>query len=157
MAIRVPGLAAPALLAAALAWPPAGVPAAPPTTYIARMKGTNETPAHDIKATGTATFRLTGNTLYYRISVSNLTGSPMAAHIHVGAVGVAGPPVFTFPLKHPAASGVIDSGSVDLTGDLGRGVTGDSLKVLLNNGHAYVNVHTRQYAGGEIRGQIEKG
>ncbi len=158
MAIRVLGLAAPAFMAVALTWPTGSVPGSQqPLSYIARMKGTNETPAHDVPGTGTATFRLTGNTLYYRIRVAHLTGTPTMAHIHVGAVGASGPPILTFPLRHAAATGVIDSGSVKLTGDLGHGVSGDSLKVLLNNGHAYVNVHSKQYPGGEIRGQIEKG
>ncbi len=125
-------------------------------TYVARMMGTNETPAHDVKGTGTATFRLDGNRLYYRISVMDLSGTPTMAHIHVGAVGASGPPIYTFPLKYPKASGVIDSGSVMLSGDMGHGVSGDSLKTLLGNGHAYVNVHTKEYPGGEIRGQIQK-
>jgi hypothetical protein len=33
-------------------------------------------------------------------------------------------------------------------------VSGDSLLVLLNNGNAYVNIHTQNRTGGEIRGQI---
>jgi CHRD domain len=124
--------------------------------YIARLKGSNETPAHEIRGTGTADFRLDGKTLYYMITVSGLSGTATMAHIHVGAVGVAGPVVWGFPLKYPADSGTIDSGSVHLVGDLGHGVTGDSLITLLNNGNAYVNVHTGQYPGGEIRGQIVK-
>jgi len=157
MAIRFAALAAPALLTAVSIWPVGGAAAAQAPSYIARMKGTNETPAHDVPGTGTATFRVTGNTLYYRISVNHLSGTPTMAHIHVGAVGASGPPILTFPLRHPAATGVIDSGSVALSADLGHGVSGDSLKVLLGNGHAYVNVHTKEYPGGEIRGQIEKG
>ena len=124
--------------------------------YVAHLKGVNETPAHDIKATGTANFRLEGRTLYYAIMVSGLSGKPTMAHIHRGAVGVAGPVVYGFPLKYPADSGTIDSGSVHLQGNLGHGVSGDSLMTLLNNGHAYVNVHTKRYPGGEIRGQITK-
>jgi hypothetical protein len=53
-------------------------------------------------------------------------------------------------------------------GELGApvGMTMDSLLVLLRNGHAYVNVHTRGpvnatthsggHGGGEIRGQVVK-
>jgi hypothetical protein len=37
-----------------------------------------------------------------------------------------------------------------------KGVSGDSLKVLLNNGNAYVNVHTAAHGAGEIRGQVAK-
>jgi hypothetical protein len=34
--------------------------------------------------------------------------------------------------------------------------TFDSLMTRLNNGTAYVNVHTRRNPGGEIRGQITR-
>ena len=43
---------------------------------------------------------------------------------------------------------------VDLTQDASAGVRGDSLKTLLSNGNAYVNVHTGNFPDGEIRGQV---
>lgn len=153
MSSRIFGLAAGAVLVAG--W--TGRPADSSPSFVARMTGAQETPANNAKATGTATFTLDGTKLEYSISVRDLSGPPTMAHIHVGAGGVAGPPVYTFTLKGGAGtSGTISSGSVDLTKTASAGVSGDSLKALLNNGNAYVNVHTKNFPGGEIRGQVMK-
>ncbi len=56
----------------------------------------------------------------------------------------------------PVASGTVAEGSIDLTKDVSPGISGDSLKALLNNGNAYVNVHTAAHVPGEIRGQVSK-
>ena len=124
-------------------------------TYTAQMTGASETPATDSKATGTATFELSGTHLRYTLSVKGLSGPATMAHIHVGAAGVSGPPVYSFTVKK-LASGTLAKGSIDLAKEVGKGVSGDSLKTLLANGGAYVNVHTAAHPGGEIRGQIEK-
>ena len=123
--------------------------------YMAKMNGATETPPNTEKATGTATLTLAGNQLRYTITVQGLSGPATAAHIHLGKVGVSGPPVYTFTIKK-IADGTLAEGSVDLTKDVSTGVSGDSLKVLLNNGNAYVNVHTAAHGAGEIRGQVAK-
>jgi Cu/Zn superoxide dismutase len=123
--------------------------------YTAEMTGSSETPATKSTATGTATLTLTGSMLHYDVTVHNLSNTATAAHIHVGAVGVAGPPVYTFTIKH-LKDGTVASGTIDLAKGANPGVSGDSLKTLLNNGNAYVNVHTATNPGGEIRGQVMK-
>lgn len=123
--------------------------------YVANMSGAQETPSNGVLGTGTATFNIIDTKLHYLVRVSRLSGAPTAAHIHVGAVGVAGPPVYTFVLKSGAGmNGAIAEGMFDLTTAASAGVSGDSLKVLLANGNAYVNVHTAAHPGGEVRGQI---
>jgi len=124
--------------------------------FSAAMNGGAETPATTVKGTGVATFTLDGNRLTYVVEVHDLSGPPTMAHIHVGAVGKSGPPVFTFPLEHKVATGNIAQGTIDLSKPVSTGVSGDSLKALLADGNAYVNVHTAAHPGGEIRGQIEK-
>ncbi len=124
--------------------------------YVAHMTAANETPANTSTATGTATFSLSGNRLSYRVTVKDLSGPATMAHIHVGATGASGPPVYSFEIKK-VASGTLARGSIDLTKEVSKGVSGDSLKTLLANGNAYVNVHTAAHPGGEIRGQVEKG
>ncbi len=68
---------------------------------------------------------------------------------------MAGPPVLTFTVK-PVADGMVADDSVDLMKEVSKGVSGDSLRTLMANGNAYVNVHTAKYPGGEIRGQVVK-
>ncbi|HEY4321962.1 MAG TPA: CHRD domain-containing protein [Gemmatimonadales bacterium] len=151
MSLRLAGLAAGVVLLAG--W--TAQSAARSVNYVARMNGAQETPANNTKATGSATLSLDGTKLHYSVEVHDLSGPATAAHIHVGATGVAGPPVFTFPIKAGVGmSGNVSEGTIDLTRDASTGVSGDSLKILLNNGHAYINVHTKNFPGGEIRGQV---
>ncbi len=124
--------------------------------YTATMNAASETPANASTATGTANFVLNGNELHFTVTVNGLSGPATMAHIHVGAKGAAGPPVYSFDIKK-MASGTLAEGDIDLTKEVSKGVSGDSLKTLLNNGDAYVNVHTAAHPGGEIRGQVMKG
>jgi hypothetical protein len=150
MSPRILGLSAGAVLIAAWTTRPAISPA-----YTAQMTGAQETPANNAKGTGTANFTIDGTKLHYTVAVRGLSGAPTAAHIHVGAAGMAGPPVYSFAIKAGSGmSGTISEGTVDLTKDASAGVSGDSLKKLLNNGNAYVNVHTKNFPNGEIRGQV---
>ncbi len=123
--------------------------------YEAQLNAASETPANTSTATGTATFVLNGNRLRYTVTVLGLSGPATMAHIHVGAKGASGPPVYSFKINKVAA-GTLAQGYVDLSKEVSKGVSGDSLKTLLANGDAYVNVHTAAHPGGEIRGQIEK-
>ena len=108
-------------------------------------------------ATGTATLTLTGNdTLTYTVTVANLTAAATASHIHVGTAAVSGPVVNGFVVNAGVTSGVVTSGTIILSNLVAASgqISGDSLRVLLDNGNAYVNVHTSTYPAGEIRGQI---
>ena len=135
------------------------VPAPTKITYVSNLNAANENnAANKSTATGTATYTLTGNSLAFTISVSGLTGPATASHIHVGAAGVNGGVLQGF-VTGSVATGNLTSGTIDLSQPVTTGtstITGDSLKVLLNNGNAYTNVHTAQFGGGEIRGQIIK-
>jgi hypothetical protein len=124
-----------------------------PITYNVDMKASSETPPNMSTGTGHATLNLSGNMLYYTVTVRDISGPPTAAHIHVGKPGVAGPPVYTFGVKS-VTSGTVAEGSIDLSKIAGPGVSGDSLRVILANGTAYINVHTAKNPGGEIRGQV---
>jgi hypothetical protein len=124
-----------------------------PITYTIDMKAALETPATDSKGSGHAKLTVGEHKLRYEIDVSDLSGPATMAHIHIGQMGKAGPPIVTFPVK-ASASGKIADGTVDLNAGMAKGVSADSLMVLLNNGSAYINVHTAAHPGGEIRGQI---
>jgi len=77
----------------------------------------------------------------WRLKFSRLTGRALAAHIHIGQRGKAGPVVV--PLCGPCRSGA--KGTASLTTATVRA---------LENGRAYVNIHTKKNPAGEIRGQI---
>jgi hypothetical protein len=121
------------------------------------LNGANEKPnAVTTPATGTATYVLTGNELAYTITVNGLTSNTTMSHIHVGSSAVAGPIVVPYTV-YAIQNGLVTTGVIDLSKPVASGantITGDSLRVLLNNGNAYTNVHTGTNPGGEIRGQI---
>jgi len=83
----------------------------------------------------------TTGTIAWRLRFSKLTGRAIAAHIHVGRVGRAGPVLVA--LCGPCRNG--QRGTANLTA---------AALAALEAGRGYVNVHTPRNAGGEIRGQI---
>jgi CHRD domain len=103
-----------------------------PTGTLARAGGTFTAAVSKSGATGTAAWRL---------SFSRLTGRAVAAHIHLGRPGRAGP--VAVALCGPCRNGV--RGSATLRAPV---------LAALEAGRAYVNVHTARNPGGEIRGQI---
>ena len=133
--------------------------------FQAHLNGGAEVPPATTNAQGEAIFRLSkdGNSIYYKLIVSNIENVRMA-HIHLGAAGTNGGfVVWLYPSAPPMQlipgrfDGVLAEGTIT-SSDLVNGLAGGSLTDLLNemkSGNAYVNVHTDQYPGGEIRGQIK--
>ena len=109
----------------------------------ARLNAAQETPSPKAAARGTGAFSATlnGRTLTWRLTFARLTGRAVAAHIHLGAQGSAGP--VAVPLCGPCVSGVHHSVAVT-----------PKVRTALAGGTAYVNVHTSRNPAGEIRGQI---
>jgi CHRD domain len=110
------------------------------------LAGDTETPAGDPVATGSATVRVRSGRarVCYSLVVRDLSGRAVAAHIHRGAAGVAGPVVI--PLKTPNASGKA-SGCAKASKALVRAI-------LRRPSRYYVNVHTREFPGGAVRAQL---
>ena len=157
--MRVRLIAVASLLAVVVAYACSDSTSPADTRYISTMTGPNERPTPNTSAaTGTATYVLTGNLLTYTVTVSGLTAPASGSHIHIGASTVAGPIIVPYTVS-ATQNGVVTSGTIDLTYPIVSGsssITGDSLKVLLENGNAYTNVHNSSFPGGEIRGQIVK-
>jgi hypothetical protein len=109
--------------------------------FSADLSGAAETPANASPATGTgiATLAPDGSALVYDISYSGLGSAETAAHFHRGAPGVPGPVVYPLPATNPKR------GSQALTA---RDVAD------LHAGRWYINIHTADFSGGEIRGQL---
>lgn len=103
-------------------------------------------------ATGQATFtRFSDNTVSYRIDVGNIQ-NVTAAHIHEGGPGATGPIIVGFFGGLFNGTGLLAEGTFspsDVTG-----MEFDELITRMGTGTVYLNVHTQQHAGGEIRGQI---
>jgi CHRD domain len=78
----------------------------------------------------------------WKITFSHLSGKAIAAHIHIGKPGKAGPVVLA--LCGPCKSG-----------QKGSGMLTHAQFAKLEAGAGYVNVHTTKNPGGEIRGQIK--
>jgi hypothetical protein len=110
------------------------------------LAGENETPAGDPVATGSATVRVRSGRarVCYSLVARDLSGRAVAAHIHRGAAGTAGPIVI--PLKTPNASGKA-SGCAKASKSLVKAI-------LARPSRFYVNVHTREFLGGAIRAQL---
>lgn len=139
--------------------------------FSARLTGDNEVPPVNTDATGR--IRLIVNSAQdavdYQISLSNLNGIVTGAHIHSGGSGTNGPIVANLNVHGAFASASAGGGgggsattststggtvtSADLKGPLaGKQISG--LIKLIEDGKAYVNVHTDQNPDGEIRGQL---
>jgi CHRD domain-containing protein/PEP-CTERM motif-containing protein len=144
-----------------------------PMTFVANLNSANENnPADMSTATGLATVILdpTAQTLQVNTTFSGLTSLDQAAHIHCCAplgtnAGVATTvPAFPdFPLN--VLSGTYTSAVFDLTQPLiynpafvtAQGGLSQAETALINgieNGQTYFNIHTVNFPGGEIRGQL---
>jgi hypothetical protein len=113
------------------------------------MTGTQETPAVSTTATGTidANYNRLTRTLSYSITFSGLSDSAVAAHIHgIGEVGILAPVIQTFNgfprRKDGSYSGTLLIDGVKFT------------EADLIARRYYINIHSKTYSGGEIRGQL---
>ena len=106
----------------------------------ATLTGKAETPKGDPDGSGTAEVKITGTKVCWEIHVAKV-GTIMAAHIHKGRPGVAGPVVVPFG-KTFASKGCTTSPAA---------VTAAILK---SPSAYYVNVHNAKYPGGALRGQL---
>jgi hypothetical protein len=136
----------------------------PATHFAATLNSASETPTPpnpNASATGTASYTVNGTTVDYSVPYSGLSGNISAAHIHVGAAGVAGTVVVPLTLPSPrTASGTL-TGSFTAT-NVAAGTSGsttiaagdlDSLLAAMRAGNTYTNLHTGSNPNGEIRGQ----
>jgi hypothetical protein len=105
--------------------------------------GAEETPPVTTSASGSGTIKIADDkTVSGSIKTQGIDG--IAAHIHVGAPGVAGPPIITL---EKSADGVwsVPAGA-KLT---------DEQYASFKAGNLYVNVHSQEHKPGEIRAQLK--
>lgn len=93
---------------------------------------------------GSGTLSLAGNVLTYSIQYGSLTSEAVAAHIH-GPADASQSAGVLFPLNGVSGTSGTLSGTQVLTAD-------QIADLVL--GKTYVNIHTTNFGGGEIRGQV---
>jgi len=127
-----------------------------------------EVPVRDSQGQSQAIFHLSkdGDALTFKLIASNIEGVTQS-HIHCGPPGVNGPVVvflYGFNPAGVAPNGILNQGTITAANVIARpasaicpgGVASlDDVIEKMNNGGAYVNVHTLVFPGGEIRGDIE--
>jgi len=108
-----------------------------------QLTGAQEVPPNDSKAVGSGSIKIDpdGNVSG---SVSTPTIQGKAAHIHVGAPGKAGPPIITLNGGDPGVWSVPQGAKLNAE-QIAAWKAGD----------LYVNVHTAEHPGGEVRAQIK--
>jgi hypothetical protein len=132
--------------------------------FVTHLSGDEEVPPVDTKAQGQAIFMLSkdGTELRFILIAAKLENITMS-HIHMAPKGQNGPIVaWLYPSVPPpvlipgAFNGVLASGAItaaDLVGPL-EGMSLSALLTEMMSGNTYVNIHTQQNPGGEIRGQL---
>jgi hypothetical protein len=106
----------------------------------ATLLGKSETPKGDPDGRGTAEVKITGRKVCWEIKVSRVQ-TIVAAHIHKGAPGVAGPVVVPFGKIFKA------KGCTTTTAAIAAAIEKKPAAY-------YVNVHNAKYPGGALRGQL---
>ena len=114
--------------------------------YKAALNGASEVPPVQTQATGAAAVNADPATkgVSWSVTYAGLSGAPAAGHIHCGAAAGAN-------------AGVAVNLGDKLTSPIqGQGTMTDAQMADLQGGKCYVNIHTANNKGGEIRGQLAK-
>jgi len=136
-------------LAAGLSMGGAVIATAQGVQAFAVLLGGNEppSPGTDLDGYGAAALTFHNPSTICVVYVVDRIGKPNAAHIHKGKAGVNGPPVIALPIPasgNPGQAGIcIDDVAAGLFAQI-RNSPSDF----------YLNVHTSDFGGGAVRGQL---
>jgi hypothetical protein len=108
----------------------------------ATLTGSAETPKGDPDGHGTAEVKISGRKVCWEIKVSKVQRI-LAAHIHKGKAGVAGPIVVPFGKVFRAKGCTTTTAAI-------------AAAIQRNPGAYYVNVHNAKYPGGALRGKLRR-
>jgi len=116
----------------------------PVKEFSARLSGSAEVPPADPDGSGVAdiTIDTTTNEICWSVTVSGIAPA-ILAHIHEGVVGTNGPVRVNLfpPLPNPTSTGCVTDATY-------------APLIAANPAGFYVNVHTADFPGGAIRGQL---
>ena len=128
--------------------------------FTAALHGGNEVPGVSTGAVGvgTVSVNMATQAVTYRIDVYNMPVGTTASHFHAAAAGVNGPVVVNFTVSAGISNDFAISGTAsatDLRPAAAQGINSweDFIQALLL-GNIYMNVHSTNNPGGEIRGQV---
>ena len=108
-----------------------------------KLGGAQEVPPVDTKATGSATIKVgTDMSVSGNVTTTGVVGT--MAHIHQGAAGKNGPVIIPFTKA--------DGGNWSLPADA---KLTDAQYQAYKAGDLYINVHSAEHPGGEIRAQLK--
>jgi hypothetical protein len=113
------------------------------------LNGRQEVPANNSPGSGTCFLTLNSSETQVTVECNyrNLTSNAVGAHIHDNApVGVSGPIRFDFSFT---------GGTTGTIGPLTFATTPQQVADLRSN-KWYINIHTANFTGGEIRGQVKR-
>ena len=136
--------------------------------FSASLIGANEVPP--INTAGTADFNMTiqPSGITFSLNFSDLSSPLAVAHLHFGVPNVNGGVMIFLcgggnqPDCPATTSGTI-TGTItaaNVTGPVSQGVAVGDLDAALGivrDGLSYANMHTANFGGGEIRGQVRRG
>jgi hypothetical protein len=124
--------------------------------FTAELTGAQERPTPvPTEGEGEAKFESDGTSVAFELKWKNLSSPAFAAHIHCGGPEEAGPVGVTLFAGTMGTEGEVQ-GSFTAP-DPGNACGWDDLADVLEamaTGEAYVNLHSTQFRGGEIRGQV---
>ena len=106
----------------------------------ATLLGKSETPKGDPDGRGTAEIKITGRKVCWEIKVARVQ-TIVAAHIHKGGPGAAGPVVVPFGKVFHAKGCTTTTAAI-------------AAAIQRHPSAYYVNVHNAKYPGGALRGQL---
>lgn len=136
--------------------------------FSASLSGANEVPP--INSSGSADFDMTirSGVINFSLSFADLSSSLTLAHLHFAPSKVAGGVMIFLcggggqPACPATTSGNI-TGTItaaNVTGPTGQGIAAgdlDSALETVRDGLSYANMHTTNFGGGEIRGDVHRG
>ena len=137
--------------------------------FSARLSGAEEVPPINTAGTGAFEMTIQQGTITFSLTFSDLSSPLSVAHLHFAPSKVAGGVMIFLcggggqPACPETTEGTI-TGTItgaNVTGPSAQGIApGDldsALEAVRNDDLAYANMHTGNFGGGEIRGQVRRG
>jgi hypothetical protein len=136
--------------------------------FSARLSGAEEVPPINTVGTGDFEMTIQQGAVNFSLSYSNLSSPLSVAHLHFAPSKVAGGVMIFLcggggqPACPATTEGTI-TGTItaaNVTGPVAQGIAPgdlDSALEAVRGGLAYANMHTTNFAGGEVRGQVRRG